>query len=1464
MSDLKIQGEVQLSAEGAEAALNRVGDKADQMANRLQSAGEKAGAAVDNIGKGANENAEQFTRAEGRISDAIKRATKNLELMGKTASQKLEIRIADQGLDAAKFDPMLLKLRELEAAQIKAGTAGRGMGGQLQNTSYQLQDFIVQVNGGTDATKALGQQLPQMLVGFGAAGAAIGVVAALLPNIVSAFTNAATGSKKFSDALGDFDKAISEVGATTKSFDMEKLYEQFNNSSKAVRAATIEQMNFQREFIRTTQLVSEKKFGETLAGLGDYGFLDKMAGAWGAGGAEKLSKQLGISLAAAKDLAPVLAGLKNGSEDVSLAFNRFGTTLLTGNEKAVELAGTMSTLSKSERDAAAASSSLSEAQAKMAKGHVTTKKELEEAAKAAKEAASEADAFAAVMDKLTGKNTGLDATYWRDLDTLHTAFLQNKFDAKDAEKNTRAYADAVGTLTNNQKFAKEIDKQRADLMENMLGADLKRVATLQKSNESLVDEIHMLGLSKDQQALYRAAKIDSAAADELATAAAIENNLEEMRINGAMPEIIAGYEALAAAKRAAAEQLSAQADLERQKSAKEIAVKAAEDSANAWKQFGQDINRSLTDSLYRSFESGESFGKAFIKSLKNTFKTAGLKLVIGATLDSASGLVSLGLNALAGTSSANNGQGINYLGLANNASTLNTAYGVMAQYLTGSAVGASTASLAYANAVGMAGGDSLGALIAANGGWAGVSTGTAAGTAASGTAATGAASGTASGSSGAMAGVSSVAWIAAIVAGMYMSSEAWRKGIRWENYAKQDSAKQWDAEIALRAMHDEPMRAIFGDKFVNSQLYAILGGGSLSAQIHYAIQSALFGSKKVTGYQTTGTFSEDQQGFTGQYGVNMKKTGGLFSGSRTWTDWYALPDQVDSIMDSLYKGVRNSFIVLGETFDDTSLAAKLKGFSYAFTVASTDMATVANAASTNLSEAIGAILTPSVASLEKTGETWTTAFQRILLETNAVGRSVELMGKTMSGVFGKNNIDGVLKASDAFITLFGTIDAYNTAFNAYYANYYTQAEQSKQAWSDMAKSFTAIGLGMPSTRQGFKDLVNSLDLSTAAGQSSFAALMALQAGFAALTPSIDDVTAATQALLTANREAQAQQITKYLEAQRTAQQDIVKNAITATEATATAAQGVADTFTALLADLGDYKKSLLLGDTSTLSPAAKYAEARRLYEDTVTKARLGDTDAAGKLQSAADAFLKASLATGTSSSYALDFGNVVGTVTSVMGVAERQIPLAESQLKVAQDQLTALNDILASLTGTKTPAVVANYQQAATDWASFFTTTAIGDVVQNAAGAMQRISESMGMFIDKAGNGFTFSTTDNPYTLANSSDAWRQYMLSKYGQYQVPGFAAGGYHKGGLRLVGEVGKEMEITGPSHIVNSNDTRSMLDNWSDMLLELKALREEVATLREDQRAGNAAIANNTSRGAKMLEKFDVDGLPEVRVA
>ena len=65
------------------------------------------------------------------------------------------------------------QLRALDrTAATTAGTLRGGLG--LQNLGFQIQDFAVQVAGGTSALRAFTLQAPQALSAFGPQGAALG------------------------------------------------------------------------------------------------------------------------------------------------------------------------------------------------------------------------------------------------------------------------------------------------------------------------------------------------------------------------------------------------------------------------------------------------------------------------------------------------------------------------------------------------------------------------------------------------------------------------------------------------------------------------------------------------------------------------------------------------------------------------------------------------------------------------------------------------------------------------------------------------------------------------------------------------------------------------------------------------------------------------------------------------------------------------------------------------------------------------------------------------------------------------------------------------------------------------------------------------------------------------------------------------------------------------------------------
>nr|WP_255632062.1 tape measure protein [Rhodoferax sp. U2-2l] len=93
----------------------------------------------------------------------------------------------------------------------------------------------------------------------------------------------------------------------------------------------------------------------------------------------------------------------------------------------------------------------------------------------------------------------------------------------------------------------------------------------------------------------------------------------------------------------------------------------------------------------------------------------------------------------------------------------------------------------------------------------------------------------------------------------------------------------------------------------------------------------------------------------------------------------------------------------------------------------------------------------------------------------------------------------------------------------------------------------------------------------------------------------------------------------------------------------------------------------------------------------------------------------------------------------------------------------------------------------------------------------------------------------------------------------VPKFASGGYHAGGLRKVGENGPEWEVTGPSLIFNSSQTRSRPfgaqrgDN-TEVVAELRALRQENAELRAEMRA----ITVHAAATADSIRRMDRNGV------
>jgi len=90
----------------------------------------------------------------------------------------------------------------------------------------------------------------------------------------------------------------------------------------------------------------------------------------------------------------------------------------------------------------------------------------------------------------------------------------------------------------------------------------------------------------------------------------------------------------------------------------------------------------------------------------------------------------------------------------------------------------------------------------------------------------------------------------------------------------------------------------------------------------------------------------------------------------------------------------------------------------------------------------------------------------------------------------------------------------------------------------------------------------------------------------------------------------------------------------------------------------------------------------------------------------------------------------------------------------------------------------------------------------------------------------------------------------------VSGFAAGGLHMGGLRMVGETGPELEVTGPARYFSASQTANMMGGGAEVAMEIRGLREE-------NKAQARALVGLQSRMTRLLERWEGDGLPSERV-
>jgi hypothetical protein len=309
------------------------------------------------------------------------------------------------------------------------------------------------------------------------------------------------------------------------------------------------------------------------------------------------------------------------------------------------------------------------------------------------------------------------------------------------------------------------------------------------------------------------------------------------------------------------------------------------------------------------------------------------------------------------------------------------------------------------------------------------------------------------------------------------------------------------------------------------------------------------------------------------------------------------------------------------------------------------------------------------------------------------------------------------------------------------------------------------------------------------------------------------------------------------------------------------------------ASLKKWRDDIMAGPMSPIPASSQADLAASRYQDVLNRAKLGDEEAIAELQSVAGQQLTVAKDTAaTAEDYARSALRTLNEVRSVEDVATRHADIARQQLEALTAQVSQLITINESVLSVEEAinALAAAQRAAATAAAAPPTSTAQAV----AQGYITSPVNEYGSYTGIGDSGYLLQVTSSGATLyfpgggshSVSGPNAAQILKDTYGL--VPGGlngtlirtrASGGYTPPGLTLVGEKGPELvDFRVPGHVWTADETRKMLSGGGD------GTASEVRALRDDIRAIGRALAKNTADTAKLMQRWDGDGMPEVRAA
>lgn len=149
---------------------------------------------------------------------------------------------------------------------------------------------------------------------------------------------------------------------------------------------------------------------------------------------------------------------------------------------------------------------------------------------------------------------------------------------------------------------------------------------------------------------------------------------------------------------------------------------------------------------------------------------------------------------------------------------------------------------------------------------------------------------------------------------------------------------------------------------------------------------------------------------------------------------------------------------------------------------------------------IAKYLVPSIAEYQQMGEGAFETLQRVAYEQAVFNDALERTSMSLSNLSALMQID----VAQSIIGMVGGLERFSELSNSFFESFYSDAEQLAYLEGSLGNAFEGLGLSLVKSREGFKDLINGIDITTEAGQALYAALLELVPGMDKYLSALED------------------------------------------------------------------------------------------------------------------------------------------------------------------------------------------------------------------------------------------------------------------------------------------------------------------------------------------------------------------------